>query len=116
MTLHLTAGLRMARTSARNGCTPAAGELRVRHALLRNDVNACSQSPSSTDPLVAETGAPKLYTELASWWPLLSSPAEYAEEAALYRRILVGAGERPPRTPLELGSGGGSQASTRVRR
>jgi hypothetical protein len=65
----------------------------------------------SADPFVASTGAPKLYTELASWWTLLSSPADYAEEAAFYERTLCDACERPPRTLLELGSGGGNNAS-----
>jgi SAM-dependent methyltransferase len=59
----------------------------------------------------AEIGAPKLYNDLASWWPLMSSPADYAEEAAFYERTLVEASERPPRTVLELGSGGGNNAS-----
>ena len=54
---------------------------------------------------------PKLYTDLASWWPLLSAPADYAEEAAFYERILVADCERPARTLLELGSGGGNNAS-----
>lgn len=53
----------------------------------------------------------KLYDEYASWWPLLSSPAEYAEEAEFYRNALFAACERPPRTLLELGSGGGNNAS-----
>jgi SAM-dependent methyltransferase len=53
----------------------------------------------------------KLYEELASWWPLLSSPDEYAEEAAFYGRILEAACEGPLRTLLELGSGGGNNAS-----
>jgi SAM-dependent methyltransferase len=52
----------------------------------------------------------KMYDELAPWWPLLSSPADYAEEAALYLSIL-----REVCTPLasvlELGSGGGNNAS-----
>jgi SAM-dependent methyltransferase len=52
---------------------------------------------------------PRLYTELASWWPLLSAPAEYAEEAAVYQHILIGACN--PRSLLELGSGGGNTAS-----
>lgn len=55
--------------------------------------------------------SPKLYHELASWWPLLSSPLEYAEEAEFYRRALVSACEKQPRTLLELGSGGGNNAS-----
>jgi SAM-dependent methyltransferase len=54
---------------------------------------------------------PKLYRELALWWPLLSAPADYAEEAAFYRQVLTEACERPPRTLLELGCGGGNNAS-----
>jgi SAM-dependent methyltransferase len=54
---------------------------------------------------------PKLYDQLASWWPLLSAPDDYAEEAAFYRRALVDAGNRPLKTVLELGSGGGNNAS-----
>ena len=54
---------------------------------------------------------PKLYDELAAWWPLVSSPDDYAEEAALYRRFLTRACDRPPRTLLELGCGGGNNAS-----
>jgi Methyltransferase domain len=55
--------------------------------------------------------APKLYGELASWWPLLSAPAEYAEEAAFYATALLAACRGPARTLLELGSGGGNNAS-----
>src|SRR6185436_20585470 len=55
--------------------------------------------------------APKLYNELAEWWPLMSAPADYAEEAALYQRALLEACERPAQTLLELGSGGGNNAS-----
>ena len=54
---------------------------------------------------------PKLYEELASWWPLLSAPADYEEEAAFYGSTLAAACDRPPRTVLELGSGGGNNAS-----
>lgn len=54
---------------------------------------------------------PRLYDELASWWPLLSAPEEYAEEAAIFERLLLGAAARPMRTLLELGSGGGNNAS-----
>jgi hypothetical protein len=54
---------------------------------------------------------PKMYGELAGWWPLLSAPAVYAEEAEIYRRLLVEAADRPPETLLELGSGGGNNAS-----
>ncbi|MCE2514215.1 MAG: class I SAM-dependent methyltransferase [Acidobacteria bacterium] len=54
---------------------------------------------------------PKLYRELADWWPLLSAPSEYAEEAAFYQRTLLEHCERPAQTLLELGSGGGNNAS-----
>lgn len=53
----------------------------------------------------------KLYNELADWWPLLSPPDEYEEEAATYRTHLMSAGDAPCRTVLELGSGGGNNAS-----
>jgi len=52
-----------------------------------------------------------MYGELAAWWPLLSAPSEYAEEAEIYRRLLVEAADRPPVTLLELGSGGGNNAA-----
>ncbi len=53
----------------------------------------------------------KLYDELAAWWPMLSAPGDYAEEAAFYQRTLLEACEPPARTLLELGSGGGNNAS-----
>jgi trans-aconitate methyltransferase len=61
--------------------------------------------------MISDVAEPKLYTDLASWWPLLSAPADYAEEAALYRQAILAASERPPHTMLELGSGGGNNAS-----
>ena len=54
---------------------------------------------------------PKLYTELADWFHVLTAPEDYAEEAEFYRRTLVSACEQKPRTLLELGSGGGNNAS-----
>jgi SAM-dependent methyltransferase len=53
----------------------------------------------------------KLYNELAAWWPLMSSPLDYAEEAAFYERLLLEYSDRKPITLLELGSGGGNNAS-----
>ena len=53
----------------------------------------------------------KLYNELAAWWPLLSSPVDYAEEADFMRRLLIESCQKPPQTLLELGSGGGNNAS-----
>ena len=53
----------------------------------------------------------KMYNELASWWPLLSAPEDYAEEAGFYGDLLAQACDGPLRTVLELGSGGGNNAS-----
>jgi SAM-dependent methyltransferase len=54
----------------------------------------------------------KLYRELAEWWPLFSPPGEdYAQEAAYVRGLLEEHSAGPVRTLLELGSGGGHNAS-----
>ena len=58
-----------------------------------------------------EITRPKLYAELAAWWPLLSPPSEYVEEAAAYQKAFLEACAPPVRTMLELGSGGGNNAS-----
>jgi SAM-dependent methyltransferase len=52
---------------------------------------------------------PRLYGELAGWFHLLTAPSEYAEEAELYRRLLDR--HATVTTVLELGSGGGNNAS-----
>jgi SAM-dependent methyltransferase len=54
---------------------------------------------------------PMLYDEMASWWPLLSAPEDYAEEAGFYRRLLGDACDGELWSLLELGSGGGNNAS-----
>jgi len=51
-----------------------------------------------------------MYTELADWFHLLTAPEEYAEEAEFYLRTLSEAVGTPPKTILELGSGGGNNA------
>ncbi len=53
---------------------------------------------------------PKMYAEIAAWWPLLSCPQDYAEEAEIFRRTFL-ANNPKTRTVLELGSGGGNNAS-----
>lgn len=53
---------------------------------------------------------PKLYAELGEWWPLLSPPDEYREEAGFFLEVLSEAGLPPAPTLLELGCGGGSNA------
>lgn len=52
-----------------------------------------------------------IYTELAPWFHLLTAPEEYEEEAGICRQHLVAACARPPQHVLELGSGGGNNAS-----
>lgn len=59
----------------------------------------------------APAAQPLMYQEMSSWWPLLSAPAEYEEEATFYLRTLLAGCESKPRTLLELGSGGGNNAS-----
>lgn len=54
---------------------------------------------------------PRLYAELAGWFHLLTAPEDYAEEAAFYSGLLIDACRRPPVAVLELGSGGGNNAS-----
>lgn len=54
---------------------------------------------------------PRLYTELAPWWPLLSPPDAYAEDAQLVYALLEQALGRAPRSLLELGCGSGTLAS-----
>jgi len=51
----------------------------------------------------------RFYGDLAPWWPLISAPEEYAEEAAFAASLLRTA-EPPTKTVLELGSGGGNNA------
>lgn len=57
------------------------------------------------------TGAPRLYGELAEWWPLLSDPADYEDEARIFAEAIEQTSERSVHTVLELGCGGGNNAS-----
>lgn len=58
-----------------------------------------------------EVGLPRLYTDLSSWFPVLTAPEDYAKEAAIYRNIIFDACSFSPHTILEIGSGGGNNAS-----
>jgi SAM-dependent methyltransferase len=49
------------------------------------------------------------YRELADWWPLISPPEEYTEEAAFFATLFASA-PIPVTEVLELGSGGGHNA------
>lgn len=52
----------------------------------------------------------RIYGDLASWWPLLSPPSHYVEEAADLLPSLLSAAVLPATSVLELGCGGGSLA------
>lgn len=52
----------------------------------------------------------KLYSDFASWWPLISPPEDYIEEAAFYTSVFQQEGLPPNASLLELGAGGGSNA------
>jgi SAM-dependent methyltransferase len=58
----------------------------------------------------------KLYGELAGWWHLVAPPSDYAEEAASYIEAIESLARRPVEDVLELGSGGGNNASYLKRR
>lgn len=62
------------------------------------------------------TGLPRLYGDLAPWFHLLTAPEEYADEAEVYRGLLEDRADGEVRTVLELGSGGGNNASYLKRR
>jgi SAM-dependent methyltransferase len=54
---------------------------------------------------------PRLYHELADWFYLLTAPKDYQEEAEFCRRTILENSRIPVKTVLELGSGGGNNAS-----
>lgn len=54
---------------------------------------------------------PILYSQLAEWWPVLSAPEDYNEEADFYRQAILSASKINTQSMLELGSGGGNNAS-----
>jgi SAM-dependent methyltransferase len=65
---------------------------------------------SETSQSAALDALPRLYRDLASWYPLLTPPADYASEAGFYRGMYELHCRRPLFTLLDLGSGGGHNA------
>jgi SAM-dependent methyltransferase len=53
----------------------------------------------------------RLYADLAPWFHLLTHPSSYEGEADFYMRVIDAATEGKAQTLLELGSGGGNNAS-----
>jgi SAM-dependent methyltransferase len=70
-----------------------------------------SDSEVTRSQHTARASMPRLYRDLSSWWPLLSAPEDYAEYASFYRKTITTACSSTPQTLLELGSGGGNNAS-----
>ncbi len=64
---------------------------------------------TSNPTQAAPAQAHRFYGDLAPWWPLISHPEEYLEEAAFTASLLATA-DPPTHTVLELGSGGGNNA------
>lgn len=60
-----------------------------------------------TATMLAQPMSPRLYDDLASWWPLLSDPEDYRAEARLVLDLFSHVLGQPPASMLELGSGGG---------
>src|SRR5918995_1248140 len=52
-----------------------------------------------------------MYSDLAPWFHLLTHPSDYEDEAAFVSRVVDDVGDGNSRTLLELGSGGGNNAS-----
>ena len=52
-----------------------------------------------------------LYSDLAPWFHLLTHPSDYADEAGFVVRVVDDVVDGPAQTLLELGSGGGNNAS-----
>jgi SAM-dependent methyltransferase len=59
----------------------------------------------------APTPPLRFYSDLADWYPLLTPVGDYAEEAAFYLHVFKTHCKQPPRSLLDLGSGGGHNAA-----
>jgi SAM-dependent methyltransferase len=53
----------------------------------------------------------RIYDDLAPWFHLLTHPSDYEEEADFITRVIDAVADGPATTLLELGSGGGNNAS-----
>lgn len=53
----------------------------------------------------------RIYSDLAPWFHLLTHPSDYEDEASYYTRVIEAASDARAKTLLELGSGGGNNAS-----
>lgn len=101
--LGLIADVRLLLQSARRlgSLNPAEGS-NLRVLLLQLSPHTSCKEVSMTECL---------YEDLAQWWQAISPPSEYEKEAALYVEMIQSAAHCPVRKVLELGSGGGNNAS-----
>jgi SAM-dependent methyltransferase len=53
----------------------------------------------------------RLYSDLAPWFHLLTHPSDYEDEARYTTEVIEAAAQGPAETLVELGSGGGNNAS-----
>ncbi len=60
---------------------------------------------------MADAAQPLMYSDLAPWFHLVTAPEDYEEEAEFYTKQLLDNARRPIKTVLEMGSGGGNNAS-----
>ena len=58
----------------------------------------------------------RIYSDLAAWFHLLTHPSDYEGEAQFIEHVVDAVAEGPAQTLLELGSGGGNNASHLKRR
>ncbi len=63
------------------------------------------------EPPSCIVGAMHMYSDLAPWFHLLTHPSDYTDEAEFVTRVVDEVVEGDARTLLELGSGGGNNAS-----
>ena len=69
------------------------------------------RTPQPMSPSNDDDDQLPLYTDLASWFHLLTAPEDYELDARHALDTLSKTIGEPPRTVLELGSGGGNSAS-----
>src|SRR5678810_754859 len=66
---------------------------------------------SNNGSILMKPDGPKLYSKLASWFHILTAPRDYAEEAEFARGLLSPSIDSSNVSVLELGCGGGNNAS-----
>lgn len=76
---------------------------------MRTRLERATKAPETMSSMAVVPTGYHLYGDLAVWWPLISPPEEYADDAAL-AVTLFGSAAIPVDEVVELGSGGGHTA------